>query len=55
VPLGNELSAKTVCGPGGSRNLYGQSGTQGVHGALNPGGAQTKTRDTLAEFGPESK
>jgi len=36
VPLGNEVSARTVCGPGGSRELM-KTGSQGVHGSVNPG------------------
>lgn len=36
-PMGNTAAASTVCGPGGSRNLYGKSGVQGVHGSVNPG------------------
>jgi hypothetical protein len=38
VKFGNEVAlnvGKGGCGTG--RNLYGQSGTQGVHGATNPG------------------
>ena len=29
--LGNAVAEQTKCGPGGSRVLYGQSGTQGKH------------------------
>jgi hypothetical protein len=36
VKLGNEVSATTVCGPGGSREIL-RSGGQGTHGATNPG------------------
>jgi hypothetical protein len=52
IPLGNE-TAKCQAGPGGGRTLYGQSGTQGMHGAANPG-APTERRDILSEFGRES-
>jgi hypothetical protein len=30
-PLGNEVAAKTVCGPGGSRTIY-KTGFQQTHG-----------------------
>jgi hypothetical protein len=33
---GNEIAAKTVCGPGGSRTIYA-SGSQGTQGSVNPG------------------
>lgn len=33
VPLGNVTAAATVAGPGGSRNLYGQSGSQRMYGS----------------------
>jgi hypothetical protein len=36
VPLGNEVSAKTVCGPGGSRTVRA-AGSQGTQGPVNPG------------------
>jgi hypothetical protein len=36
IPLGNELSAKTVCGVGGSREVM-KSGSQGQTGPVNPG------------------
>jgi hypothetical protein len=41
VPLGNQVAlnvGKGGCGAG--RNLYGQSGTQGVQGPVNPGGGR---------------
>jgi hypothetical protein len=34
--FGNEIAANTVCKPGGSREVMG-CGSQGVHGATNPG------------------
>jgi hypothetical protein len=55
VPLGNELSVKTVCGPGGPRNLYGQSGTNQQYGAPNPGNAPNKSTDILRQFGADYK
>jgi hypothetical protein len=48
--MGNEVAASTKCGPGGSRTVY-RSGTQQNLQAAKPPSA---TRDTLAEFGPES-
>jgi len=33
VKLGNEVAAATVCGPGGSRTIYGTAG-QGQHGPV---------------------
>jgi hypothetical protein len=35
-PLGNEVAARTVCGPGGSREVM-KTGSQGVHGSVNQG------------------
>jgi hypothetical protein len=37
TPFGNEAAVNTVCGPGGSRNVYGKSGTQGMQGKADPG------------------
>jgi hypothetical protein len=54
VPFGNEVALNV--GPGGcgtGRTLYGKSGSQGQHGATNPGNAPAKNRDTLSEFGPD--
>jgi hypothetical protein len=51
VPLGNEVAASTVCGVGGSRTVMrsgSQTGTPVTPRAIGP------TRDTLAEFGPDS-
>jgi hypothetical protein len=36
VPFGNEIAARTVCKPGGSREVL-RSGGQGTHGSVNPG------------------
>jgi hypothetical protein len=55
IPLGNEVArnvGKGGCGTG--RMLYGQCGTQGMHGSANPGQSPGR-RDILSEFGPESK
>jgi hypothetical protein len=52
VKMGNEVAKSTMCGPGGSRNIM-RSGSQGVHGSVNPG-APTERRDILSEFGRES-
>ncbi len=55
VPLGNEVAAKTVCGPGGSRDIY-KTGFQQTHGAVVvAGNPAPKGRDILGEYGPESK
>jgi hypothetical protein len=46
TPFGNEVAAKTVCGVGGSRDVY-KSGSQGTHGPVAPGGppiANTKNQ-----------
>jgi hypothetical protein len=53
--LGNEV-AKNVQGggPGKGRVLYGQAGSQGVHGPVAQGNP-TPTRDILSSVGPESK
>jgi hypothetical protein len=37
APMGNAVAAATKCGPGGSRNLYGQSGSQQQYGAAAAG------------------
>jgi hypothetical protein len=52
-PLGNQIAEQTVCGPGGSRTVYGKSGMQGTHGAVNPGNAPSKSHDILSDFGPD--
>jgi hypothetical protein len=52
--FGNEKAldvGKGGCGTG--RTLYGQAGSQGTHGAVNPGNAPVKNRDILREFGPD--
>jgi hypothetical protein len=49
--LGNAVAASTVCGVGGSRTVMrsgSQTGTPVTPRAIGP------TKDTLAEFGPES-
>jgi hypothetical protein len=56
ILLGNAIAGNVKGGgPGAGRVLYGQSGTQGQHGSPAPGNAPTKVRDTLAEYGRESK
>jgi hypothetical protein len=37
VRQGNEIAAATVCGPGGSREVF-KTGTQQTYGSANPGG-----------------
>jgi hypothetical protein len=51
IDLGNEVAKRTVCGPGGSRTVYG-SGTQSAPPAPQ---ARPSGRDTLLEFGPDFK
>jgi hypothetical protein len=51
-PLGNEVAARTVCKPGGSRTVYAH-GTAGVHGPVNRGQSPER-RDILSEYGPDS-
>jgi hypothetical protein len=53
TPFGNEVAVNTKCGPGGSRTVYGKSGMQGTHGAVNPGNAPSKSHDILSDFGPD--
>ena len=36
VELGNSVAARTVCGPGGSREVM-RTGSQGTHGEVNRG------------------
>jgi hypothetical protein len=51
VPLGNAVAlnvGKGGCGTG--RNLYGQSGVQGVHGPANPGGGRIANTKTVARL-----
>jgi hypothetical protein len=51
VPFGNEVAlnvGKGGCGTG--RTLYGQAGSQGTHGATNPGSPRPNTqRDALEQ------
>jgi hypothetical protein len=56
VKFGNEVAlnvGKGGCGTGPT--LYGQSGSQGTHGATNPGNAPAKNRDILSEYGPNKR
>jgi hypothetical protein len=52
--LGNEVAASTTCGPGGSREVM-RSGSQGTHGAPNPGSPRPKGPDIFTEFPPDLK
>jgi hypothetical protein len=48
VPFGNEVAlnvGKGGCGTG--RTLYGQAGSQGTHGATNPGSPRPPGRGIL--------
>jgi hypothetical protein len=51
--LGNEVAFTTQCGVGGSRNLYGQSGTQAQHGPVagepKPAGRGFDSRSTITK------
>jgi len=46
--FGNEIAANTVCGPGGSREVM-RSGSQGAHGATNPGNPRPNPRREALE------
>jgi hypothetical protein len=47
TPFGNEIAARTTCGPGGSRTIY-SSGTQGTTGAPASGNPPAnRQRDAL--------
>ena len=53
VPMGNQLATNVgKGGPGAGRTLYGQSGTQSVHGSVAQGQSPGQ-RDILSEFGRE--
>ena len=51
--LGNDVALSTDCRPGGSRTLYGKSGSQMQHGSANPGMAPAKNKDILSSYGPD--
>jgi hypothetical protein len=53
VPMGNAVSAATVCGPGGSRQVMA-SGTQQQYGQPE-GRPAPQGRDILRDFGPDFK
>ena len=56
APFGNEKAldvGKGGCGTG--RTLYGQAGSQGTHGATNPGTPRPAGRDILSQFGPDKR
>jgi hypothetical protein len=48
VPLGNQVAERTVCGPGGSREVM-KSGQQGMHGPGNPGNPRANPRHDALE------
>jgi hypothetical protein len=55
VPSGNDVAASTVCGPGGSRNIY-PTGFQALSGKVSQGEGKigpNAGKDILSEFGPE--
>jgi hypothetical protein len=51
VRQGNAIAAATVCGPGGSREVF-KTGTQQTYGSVNPGGP--KLTNTKGQW-PDSK
>jgi hypothetical protein len=55
VPFGNEVALNVgKGGPGTGRTLYGQSGSQGTHGATNPGNPRsTPDRHIIESYGPD--
>jgi len=54
VPLGNSLTNNVgPGGPGSGRTLYGQGGTQSVHGPVVQGQSPGQ-RDILSEFGRDA-
>ena len=48
APVGPTDNVK-ACGVGGGRTLYGQSGSQGTHGSVNPGNPRPNTRREALE------
>ena len=53
VPLGNQLTNNVGAGgPGAGRTLYGQSGSQKMHGSPAPGYSPPR-KDILSDYGPE--
>jgi hypothetical protein len=53
---GNEIATNVGRGgPGAGRTLYGQAGSQGVHGGTNSGNPRPQGRDILSSYGPESR
>jgi hypothetical protein len=54
VPFGNQVALNVgKGGPGTGRDVHA-SGSQGNHGATNPGNPRQQGRDILSSFGPES-
>jgi hypothetical protein len=51
VELGNSVAARTVCGPGGSREVS-KSGAQGQHGPV-AGTPKPQGRDILSGYGAD--
>jgi hypothetical protein len=51
--FGNEIAVVTKCGPGGSREVM-RTGSQGQHGAANPGNPTPVKKTQLEDFGPDS-
>jgi hypothetical protein len=54
-PMGNEVAAATVCGPGGSRQVH-RSGSQAMHGSATSSVSKpTLPTDVHGFVGPERK
>jgi hypothetical protein len=53
--LGNALATNVgKGGPGTGRTLYGQCGSQGTYGPVNPGNS-APAKDILSEYGPDKR
>jgi hypothetical protein len=53
VKFGNELATNSGSAPGQGRTIH-RTGTQGFHGAANPGNPRpAPQRDILRQFGPD--
>jgi len=55
TPYGNEVALNVKGGgPGAGRTLYGQAGSQGVHGGVNPGDPRPNRLRDPRDNNPES-
>ena len=55
VRFGNELALNVRGGGPGKGRETMPCGSQGTHGATNPGNAPAKNRDILSEYGPNKR